>query len=624
MSLAASARRLRDDAANADREARMPKARRSFGLCLASGLCFLASCADTTTDIASNPVAAVGDIRANSTDTAPRSHDELPDEVLATTIPARAPSPADWFEDITESSGIHFTYRNGLESRQYAMVEEVGGGVALFDYDNDGDLDVYVTGGGDIAAGQVARGRPGALFRNDGNFQFTDLTREVGLNESVDYSHGVTVGDYDRDGWTDLFITTYGRSRLFRNINGTNFVDQTAAAGLDIRGWHTSATFLDFDNDGWLDLYVCGYVDWQPGHVHHVGSLNSPIIDVSMPHEIDAAPDFLFRGSPSGRFTDVSEAAGIGRDGRGLGVVVADLNADGWIDLYVANDVDENHLYLGGPQLPFKESAVSAGVAGSEFGVPESSMGVDAGDYDGDGRLDLFVTNYEGQNNSLYRNEGAGQFTHRSVPAGLAGRSPTNVGFATEFVDFDMDGWLDIYIVNGHVVYRARQGPYRQPAFVNRNLSGKRFEDVSDRAAPYFSVTHVGRGAAYGDLDNDGAPDLILVHQNEPVTVLRNRRTPNHWLSLLLEGVASNREAIGAVVTSQWEGRPLTRVIRGGGSYLSCSDRRVLIPCTPEFQTVEIVWPGGRRERFSGLQPCRGHRLREGTGSLPAPDEPAN
>jgi hypothetical protein len=602
----------------------MPTAAPTFRLCLGIGFFCLASCgkADSAGNAPTELGAAVSG--ANRGETAVASVDRLPEEVLATTAPARAESPDDWLEDVTESSGIRFSYRNGLESRQYAMVEQLGGGVALFDYDNDGDLDVYLTGGGDIAAGQVARGRPGAMFRNDGNLRFTDVTADVGLDVPLDYSHGVTVGDYDRDGWADLFITAYGRSRLFRNVEGRKFVDQTAEAGLEIYGWYTAATFLDFDKDGWLDLYVCGYVAWHPGQVHHVGHLKSEIIDVSMPFEVDGVPDHLFRGSPNGRFTDISKEAGIRRDGRGLGVVAADLNADGWIDIFVVKDIDRDDLYLGGPQLPFQEAAVVAGVAGNEFGVPESGMGVDAGDYDGDGRLDLFVANYEGEDNSLYRNEGAGVFTHRSVAAGLAGRCRPFVGFATEFVDFDMDGWLDIYIANGHVVYRERQSPYRQPALVYHNESGRRFADVSERAAPYFSVTHVGRGAAQGDLDNDGDPDLIVVHQNDPVTVLSNRRAPENWLSLALEGVASNREAIGAVVTSHWAGRTLTRVIRGGGSYFSCSDRRVLIPCTAEPQSVEVHWPSGLCERFSGLQSRQQHHLREGSGILFSQPEAAN
>ncbi len=538
----------------------------------------------------------------------------MPAEVFATTPAARAASPDDWLEDVTESSGLKFTYRSGVESRQYAMVEELGGGVALFDYDNDGDLDAYFTGGGEIGENQQPKGRAGALFRNDGGLRFTDVTQAVGLDQSGDYSHGVTVGDYDRDGWQDLFITAYGRSQLFRNVDGQSFVDRTDAAGLVVDGWHASATFLDFDRDGWLDLYLCGYTLWKPGSRYLLGGDKHGVEELRMPIDVPGAPDLLFRGSPDGTFTNVTVEAGIRPDGRGLGVVAADFNSDGWIDLYVANDIDPNHLYWGGPTLPFREGAVSAGIQGSEYGQPESSMGIDAADYDGDGRLDLFVTNYEREDNALYRNEGGGAFTHRTAPAGLAGCCRPYVGFATEFLDLDLDGWLDLYLLNGHVVYHVRKSPYRQPAFVYRNQAGERFEDVSDQTAAYFSVTHVGRGGAYGDLDNDGDLDLVFTHQNEPVTVLRNRRTADNWLCVSLEGVVSNRDAIGAVVTSAWEGRTLTRVIRGGGSYLSCSDRRVLVPCSSELQSMEILWPNGLRERYSGLRPRQTHRLREGSG----------
>jgi enediyne biosynthesis protein E4 len=596
--------------------------RSEVGLVLAMVAFLLPACAEHGPDLgmaAPPDNAGTSSIRPFERFAPPEDH--MPAEVLATTPPARSASPEDWLEDVTESSGIRFTYHTGLESRQYAMVEELGGGVALFDFDNDGDLDVYLTGGGAVAKDQVPQGHPDALFRNDGGLRFTEVTHNVGLDQAADYSHGVTVGDFDRDGWIDLFVTAYGRSRLYRNVEGRTFVDQTADVGLDIDGWYTSATFLDFNNDGWLDLYVCGYVAWKPGMTNYYGDPKLRIREASMPSDVAGVPDLLFRGSSTGRFTNVSTEAGIIQNGRGLGVVAADLNADGWVDLYVANDVGPNHLYWGGPQLPFQEAALFAGVMGSEHGIPESSMGVDTGDYNGDGLLDLFVTNYEREDNSLYRNEGGGLFTHRSVSAGLAGGCRPYVGFATEFIDLDMDGWLDLYVLNGHVLYHARQSPYRQPAVIFRNLRGERFVDVSDRAAPYFAVTHVGRGAAHGDLDNDGDLDLIIVHQNEPVTVLCNRLTPENWLCLALEGVASNRDAIGAVMTSQWEERTLTRVIRGGGSYLSCSDRRVLVPCSSDLQSVDILWPSGRRDRFSGLQPGRRHNLREGAGdSLAQPE----
>ncbi len=584
--------------------------------CLLVTVLMLSGCGKQTSDSQTGlPHANPGNDSFVSRDrNASPSDDRMPAEVLETTRKARSAAPDDWLEDFTEASGIQFTYRTGLESRQYAMVEELGGGVALFDYDRDGDLDVYLTGGGIIAPGQIPQGLPGALFRNDGDLRFTDVTKLVGLDQPGDYSHAVTVGDYDRDGWPDLFVTAYGRSRLFQNLEGRTFRDQTTDAGLDLDGWYTSATFFDFDNDGWLDLYVCGYVAWKPGMINFVGDPKLEVREVTVPADVPAIPDLLFRGSESGRFTNVSTAAGIRRDGKGLGVVAADLNADGWIDLYVANDIGPNHLYLGAPELPFREVGFAAGVFGSEFGISESSMGIDAGDYDGDGRLDLFVTNYEREDNSLYRNEGGGLFTHRSVAAGLAGSCRPYVGFATEFLDLDMDGWLDLYVLNGHVLYHDRQSSYRQPALAYRNHQGVRYADISTRAAPYFAVTHVGRGAAHGDLDNDGDLDLILVHQNEPVTILRNRRAPDNWLCLALEGVVSNRDAIGAVVTSHWEGRSLTRVIRGGGSYLSCSDRRILVPCSSDSQTVEVVWPAGRRERFSGLRPGQRHDLRELNG----------
>ncbi len=337
--------------------------------------------------------------------------------------------------------------------------------------------------------------------------------------------------------------------------------------------------------------------------------------DVCGPTAFEGVPDSLWHSRGDGTFADVSDAAHLELEHRGLGIVSLDLNEDGWLDYFVVNDVNENELYLGGPDFSLREIGQIAGVAYSATGEREGSMGVDVGDFDGDGEPDLFYANFSLQDNTLLRKVSPEGFLNVTTVSGLAGVSRQWVGFGTGFVDFDSDGWLDLFVANGHVNYQRRDAPYFQPAQLFRNEAGQRYVEVSERGGPYFSVPHAGRGAAVGDIDNDGAPDVIVSHQNDPVALLRNRLPAPDWLRVELVGTKSERDAIGAKVMIPHNDRVLTRWVRGGGGYLSVFDPRILVPLTQAEPTeVTVRWPTGSVERFSSLAPNRNHVLVEGRG----------
>jgi hypothetical protein len=525
-----------------------------------------------------------------------------------------AANPGDWFEDVTASSQLKFAYRDGSEGGFYQLLESVGGGAALLDYDSDGDLDVFITGGGRLVGPPIeVLGHPCALFRNDGDCRFVEVTAEVGLADSTLYTHGCIAGDYDNDGRPDLFVAGFGGCRLYHNA-GSRFVDVTEAAGLHCPGWNVTGVWADFDRDGKLDLYVVTYAKWQPNHLE-VCRNDQELQDVCGPTLYPGARDHLFRNLGDGRFEEVTDQAGLVEEHRGLGVVAADLDENGWVDFYVVNDVQENQLYMNGPDLPFSEQGVVQGAAYSLTGEREGSMGVDVADFDGDGLPDLWYTNYTNQDNSLLRNTGENGFVSMAPVTGLVGVSRVWVGFGTALADFDQDSWPDLFIANGHVAYERRDSPYYQPAQLFKNEKGKRFDEVSNDGGPYFSVPHSGRGAAVGDLDNDGALDIVVVHQNDPVTILRNRNESKQWVRVRLTGRESNRDGIGAKVSAPYGDRTSTTWVRGGSGYASSFDPRVLIPQpVSDPVDVKVVWPSGKKETFEGLQQGETHELVEGQG----------
>lgn len=536
-----------------------------------------------------------------------------------------SPGPP-YFDDVTAGSGLNFTYRNGNESGQLTLLESLGGGVGLIDYDRDGLLDVFLTGGGyfDGPNKTQIQGHPCKLYRNRGNWKFEDVTAAVGLTGPWWYTHGVAVADYDNDGWPDLLVTGWGRVGLFHNEPGTNagrrFVERTAEAGLTDSLWSTSAAWGDLNGDGYADLYVTHYVDWSfQNHPRCPGYLADRPVDICSPKNFKGLPDVLYLNNGNGTFRDASREVGLLPDGKGLGVLIADLDEDGKPDIYVANDTTANFLYLnrGGR---FEEAGLSRGVALGGRGEPQGSMGVDAADYDASGRFSLFVTNFYLETHALYHNRGNGQFQHFSEAAGIGAIGTSFVGFGTGFVDIDRDGFEDLFIANGHISeHPAPPSEYRQRPVLLRNLGRGatgtvRFQDESARGGPYFGVKRVGRGVAFGDLDNDGRTDIVVSHTNEPVSLLRNAcDNGHHWLGVTLVG-KPNPDAVGAVLTLETGGEKLVRQVKGGRSYLSAHDLRILfgLGTKQSVQRLSVRWPSGKTQTWEHLGTNRYWKLIEG------------
>ncbi|MCX7420005.1 MAG: VCBS repeat-containing protein [Planctomycetia bacterium] len=506
-------------------------------------------------------------------------------------------------------------FRTGREAERQTILETVGGGVCLFDADGDGALDLYCPGGGviDRNNGSVT-GLPGKLYRNYGGCRFSDITIESGLSLPAGYSHGAVACDFDRDGDLDLFVFCFGQSHLYCNSSGV-FVDVTDSAGLTTNSWDTGAVFADVTGDGWPDLYVVTYVEFDPLKSQPCGKLpNDP--DVCPPQNYSPLPDRLYVNRGDGTFEDQSDLAGLTEPSRGLGVLAADLNQDGWIDLYVANDGDANLLYWGGSEFPLVEGGLAAGVAVNARGAAEGSMGLDVGDVDGDGRPDIVVTNFELEDNSLYRNLGAGQFDHATTQFGLAGAGRAYVGFGTGLYDLNGDNWPDWYVLNGHVLYRTGQSPFLQPSFVFQNEYGRRFADVGTQAGSFFRQRHAARGSAVADLDGDGGLEMIVSELEEPITFLRHRKPPTAWITISLTARGGNPMGLGADVSLDAFQRRVTIPMRGGVSFASHVDPQASFALEPNRQSadVSIRWLSGLREIFRGLTVSQHHRLREGMG----------
>ncbi|AMV39403.1 FG-GAP-like repeat-containing protein [Planctomyces sp. SH-PL62] len=547
--------------------------------------------------------------------------------------PARKPATTDivppLFRDDAETVGLRFEFDNGRSPKRQ-IPETTAGGVALLDYDGDGWMDVYVVQGGAFPADPSRPYEGDRLFRNRGDGSFEDATAISGIADMArGFGHGVTVGDIDNDGRPDLFVTRWRSYALYRNRGDGTFADATAELGLDgDRDWPTSAAFADLDNDGDLDLYVCHYLVWDADDptlcprvtVAKTSELSDPgqRYNYCTPRPFAALPDRLYRNDGS-RFVDVTAEAGIvDVEGRGLGVLAADVDDDGLVDLFVANDTTANYLWrnLGG--MKFEEMGLVSGVACNAGGAFQAGMGTACGDIDGDGRLDLFVTNFYGESTTCFRNLGDGAFGDHGGLLGLAGPSRYMLGFGICLLDADNDGRLDVATANGHVNDDRPDYPYQMPTMLLLGGPDGRLVDVTESSGAPWSIPRVSRGLATCDLDNDGRVDLVVLAQKSPLGYFHNLAESGRSLTLELEGTASNRDAVGAVVSVTAGGRRLRRWRSGGGSYQSASDPRLHfgLGASDQVDQVEVRWPSGRVERFAKLEADRGYRLREGD---PAP-----
>ena len=519
------------------------------------------------------------------------------------------------FVNGADESGLSFVYRTG-KSPERQLPETMGGGVGLLDYDGDGFVDVYLVQGGTFAP---SRDAPVAdrLFRNRGDGTFLDATAQVHLDRMPGgYGHGVAVGDFDNDGDPDLFVTRWRSYALYRNRGDGTFEDATTEAGLaGDRDWPTSAAFADLDNDGDLDLYVCHYLAWDaqnPLICRSQGATGSVVS--CLPLQFPAMPDHVFRND-AGRFVDVTEGSGIvDTDGRGLGVVAVDLTNDGRVDLFVANDQTANRFYVNRGGMKFEEVGASAGLACGADGVYRAGMGVACGDVDGDGKIDLAVTNFFGESMTLFRNLGGGDFADETSAFGLQAPSRFLLGFGAAFVDVNNDGSLDLATANGHVNEDPSRFPYAMPSQLLIGDRNGRLRDVSVQAGPPWNQPVVGRGLATGDLDNDGDVDVVIVPQESPTLLASNRTRGGHFLTIALEGTRSNRDAVGARVTVKAGERRISAWRVGGGSYQSASEGRLHFGLgeTAVIDDVEVAWPSGDVEHFRGCEADAAYRIREG------------
>jgi enediyne biosynthesis protein E4 len=557
----------------------------------------------------------------------------------ASTQSARTPPPiSPIFEEVAQRTGLSFEHYNGMTGKLF-LPEIMGAGAAFLDYDNDGDLDVFLVQGSvldarDQPAGTLfpwrERNEPrGKLFRNELShpkgakpaIQFIDVTEQSGIT-AKGYGMGVATGDINNDGFVDLYLTNLGSNRMYLNKGDGTFIDVTSKTGTDDPRWSTSASFFDYDRDGWLDLMVVNYAEFSIA--------NSPTCyaattakDYCTPRAFRAPGNRLFHNKGDGTFEDVTVKAGVDKEfGHGLGVVTADLDGDGWVDIYVVNDGDPNQLWINQKDGTFSNEALLAGAAVNRDGKAEAGMGVDAADFDGNGTDDIFITHLMDETHTLYFNQGKGVFEDRTREAGLGLPGRRFTGFGTLFFDYDNDGWLDLLTVNGAVQLLPdlmRKGdpyPLGQPKQLFHNDGRGSFVEITGPAGPNFQLLEVGRGAAFGDIDNDGDTDVLVANNNGPARLLLNQvGNTNHWLGLRLIG-KSGRDQLGAKVEiTVTKNKVLWRRVRTDGSYLSAHDPRVLagLGSATRIERLRVYWPDGSTAEWNDPPVDRYLSWKEGT-----------
>ena len=522
------------------------------------------------------------------------------------------PNPVQ-FTDVTPEAGIDFKHVDGRSGEKY-FVETIGSGCAFVDFDNDGFLDIYLVSAADLPGFQSRKLPTNALYRNNEDGTFTDVTDRAGVGQSG-YGTGITAGDYNNDGLTDLYVTNFGANVLYRNNGDGRFTDVTGEAGVGDAKWSAGSAFADYDNDGFLDLYVTNYCDFR--FEDHKTCHEQGVEVYCGPEEFNGLPDTLYRNNGDGTFSDVTQKAGVYNDkGKGMSAIWADYDDDEDLDIFVANDGTENFLYQNNGDGTFTDVAWMAGVESDERGNPQGSMGVDFGDYDNDGTLDLVVTNFQRQLNAFYRNDGDGFFTDAAFLVGL-GYSLPYVSWGAGFFDFNNDAQRDLFIANGHIQNAIEQydksSTYLQPNQLLLNDGVDRFVNTSAEAGTGLQIRKASRGVAFGDYDNDGDIDILINNAHDTPDLLRNETNDDHWISIKTIGTKSNRDGIGARIQIQVGNLTQTAEVRSGASYMSQNDMRVHFGLGPaeKIDRVEVRWPSGIVDVFEDVQPNQILNVRE-------------
>jgi enediyne biosynthesis protein E4 len=546
--------------------------------------------------------------------------------------PSSSTQPAVNFVDIAEKAGLTFTnVFGGLTTKKY-IIETTGTGVAIFDYDNDGWPDIFFVNGTTLEGFPAGKGPSNHLYRNNHDGTFTDVTAQAGLM-GTGWGQGVCVGDYDNDGWEDLYVTAYGKNRLYHNQHGvfTEVAEKAGVAGSG-KAWGSGCAFIDYDRDGFLDLIVANYVDFDLSTTPAPGERTSCIWKgtpvMCGPRGLAGAKNILYHNRGNGTFEDVTTKAHIDQTNGhyAFSVSTFDFDDDGWPDIYIACDSTPSILYHNNRDGTFTDIAVTAGAAFNEDGREQAGMGTTIADYDGDGRLDIFKTNFSDDTSSLYRNNGDGTFTDATFAARL-GLHTQYLGWGTMFFDFDNDGWPDLILGNGHVYPEVDKyhlgSSYQEPRILYHNNGNGTFTDISESAGAGITTVSSSRGLAVGDLWNDGRMSVVVSNMNAPPSLLVNEvRYPNHWIAFKTVGTASNRDGIGARITVRTGKRILVDEARSGSSYISNNDMRVHfgLGAVTKIDSVAVRWPSGRMESFEGLLVDAIHTLKEGAGTAAGSD----
>ena len=529
------------------------------------------------------------------------------------------------YTDVRGTAKITFE-QDSTQTEEKYYLETMGTGVAWIDYDQDGLMDLYFVQSAATDVYTPPHPLRSALYHNNGDGTFSDVTEKAGVGGEGHYGQGVAVGDFDNDGYPDLYVTGYGRAVLYHNNGNGTFTDVTAKAGVaDEGGWSTSTGWFDYDKDGWLDLVVTNYIEWNPKNNLWCGERRPGYRSYCHPGNYKGQHLKLYHNNHDGTFTDVSEVSGVGKpEAKGMGVVLADFDNDGWPDIAVANDSWPNFLFINKHNGTFEDVSLVSGLAASEDGRYEAGMGIDAADVDGDGWMDVYITHLDFELNRLYRNARDGTFTDETYRSRIGNKAILLSGVAAKFLDFDNDGWNDILQLNGAMLDNVSlyhgEVSYREPMLMYRNLGKGEFEKVSDMLGPDFVRPIVGRGLATADYDNDGDIDIVTNNRGDFPSLLRNDGgNANHWLTVQLAGTKSNRDGIGASLKLTSEGFVHVEQAKGGMSYMSASDPRIHFGLgkRAKIDSLEITWPSGQVDRLTNIPINQIITVREGAGVIP-------